>query len=494
MEKQILCFLILILGSTNIKAQDTLIQWQSKCSGGGYIEDMAINAKGEIITVGYWEGADYILNLSKEGKQKWYSSNWPKKLHPRLSSVIPIGGGYIYAGEMVDFWRDEPTRLLVGKIDSSGVRGTDFIHGDSFGIYCNKIIETFDEKNFVVVGGTYGHKGFNFYAIKMDASFKIIWEKSFGGDSFETANSIIQTPDSGFILVGNSNSINGDVSTNYGREDVWVIKLDKDGKLIWEKSFGGSKDDEAYSIIKANDGGYLIAGTTSSNDKDIKKTHGKKDVWLLKINDNGSLLWQKTFGGDADEEATTIARTKDSFYIIGGHTWSGKSGDVTYKKGQSDIWILKLKDSNLVWQKTYGGYNQEYLSTLKVTNENEILFSGHSSSCDSNGNLSGDSLRGLEGEPWIVQLGDKTVGIKESQKQKTSPSLYPNPCHTHLNITNAITPNTTAFIIDINGRILMSKALSDSNMTIDVSELPKGIFLLKLQNTVKVIIEKFVKE
>ncbi|MFC3161000.1 hypothetical protein ACFOEQ_23525 [Chryseobacterium arachidis] len=126
----------------------------------------------------------------------------------------------------------------------------------------------------------------------------IEWQKSLGGTGDESASSIIQTSDGGFMIAGSSNSNNGNVTGNHGSFDYWLLKLSSTGNLQWQKSLGGTGNDYASSAIQTGDGDYVVAGTTDSNNGDVSGNHGLTDGWILKLNsDAGVIYWKKTLVG-----------------------------------------------------------------------------------------------------------------------------------------------------------------------------------------------------
>jgi len=165
----------------------------------------------------------------------------------------------------------------------------------------------------------------------------ITWEKTFGGSAYDMANDIIQTIDGGYAVAGYTLSkVDGEKD-----EDAWVVKLDNQGNLLWDNTFGGSDWDEANSIIQTIDGGYLVAGGTAS------KGVGKFDVWIVKLNSQGNLLWDKTFGGSGDYNPMSIVQTKDGSYVIAGIPFSSNPRGVGF-------WIIKLDEQgNIIWDKNF---------------------------------------------------------------------------------------------------------------------------------------------
>ena|SRR5450432_1763948 len=142
----------------------------------------------------------------------------------------------------------------------------------------------------------------------------IAWQKSLGGSGDDQANSIVKTVDGGFIIAGTSKSNDGDVTGHHGSidsTDAWVVKLSSSGSIQWQKSIGGSGVDELDQIIPTNDGNFVAIGHTSSNDGDVSGNHGDWDIWVVKIDRNGNILWQKCLGGSLRDKAASIRQTID---------------------------------------------------------------------------------------------------------------------------------------------------------------------------------------
>ena len=178
------------------------------------------------------------------------------------------------------------------------------------------------------------------WVMKINSTGNIEWQKCLGGSENDEANSIRQTSDGGFIVAGKTRSDDGDVSGNHG-QDAWVVKLNPKGNIEWQKCLGGSWRDEAYSIQQTNDGGFIIAGETMSDDGDVSGNHGDVDAWVVKLNPKGDIEWQKCLGGSENDVARSIHQMSDGGYIVAGST-SSNDGDVSGNHGKSDAWIVKL--------------------------------------------------------------------------------------------------------------------------------------------------------
>jgi hypothetical protein len=168
----------------------------------------------------------------------------------------------------------------------------------------------------------------------------IEWQKSLGGDTTDQAYSVSKTFDGGYIVAGYSVSNNGDISGNHGNYDAWVVKISSSGVLEWQKSIGGSSIDGAYALVQTSDSGYVLAGTTASNNGDVTGNHGLNDYWVVKLSSSGSIQWQKCYGGTDEDIATSIRQTNDGGFVIAGYS-SSTDGDVTGNHGGMDYWVVK---------------------------------------------------------------------------------------------------------------------------------------------------------
>ena len=194
--------------------------------------------------------------------------------------------------------------------------------------------------------------GFDFWIIKVNSSGNIVWQNTIGGNLNDEPKSIVQTTDGGYLILGNSNSnSSGDKSENSkGESDFWLVKLDTNGAVIWNKTIGGNLEDIASKIISTNDGNFMLIGTsksTVSGDK-TEISRGDFDLWMVKVNPSGTILWDKTIGGSLDDLAYDIIQTSDNGFLIASTSSSNISGEKTENsRGDKDYWVLKLEPENL---------------------------------------------------------------------------------------------------------------------------------------------------
>jgi hypothetical protein len=224
------------------------------------------------------------------------------------------------------------------------------------------------------------HAGGDYWVIKIDASGTKEWSRYYGGSFTDTPYDVIQTQDNGYIILGSSDSNDIDISENRGSYDFWVVKISETGTLVWEKSFGGSEIDEARAISRTDDGNYMIVGDTRSNDLDVSKNKGAADLWIIKISPTGNLIWEKTLGGSSFDVGRSIYQTQDNGFIISGSSRSA-DGDVSVNQGQNDAWVLKIDaNANLEWQKTIGGTDIDFAFDAIELDDKTVIVVGESNS------------------------------------------------------------------------------------------------------------------
>lgn len=260
---------------------------------------------------------------------------------------------------------------------------------------------------------TGNHGSYDCWLVKLTAWGSVVWEKCYGGSDIDQVYTVQQTSDGGYIFAGKSRSVDGDVTGNHGDIDLWVVKTDDTGKLQWQRSYGSTNQETALSIQQTTDGGYIAAGWSRGSDGDVTGNHGGEDVWILKLTATGAITWQKNFGGSGDDVATFIQQTSDGGYIVTGNT-SSTDGDVIGNHGGIDVWVLKLTSTgSLAWQTCYGGSSDDengddiYQGSIQQTADGGYVFAGLTSSTD--GDVTGYH-GGVFYDYWVVKL-TSTGGI-----------------------------------------------------------------------------------
>lgn len=214
---------------------------------------------------------------------------------------------------------------------------------------------------------------------------KIEWQKCYGGSDGEGGYHILQTADGGYIIAGGSNSSDGQVTGNHGWEDIWILKITATGDIQWQRSIGGTSLEALRKIQQTNDGGYVIAGHTLSNDGDVSGNHGSVDYLVIKLSTNGDIQWQKCYGGFGAEILSSLWTTSDGGYIVSGAS-NSDDGDVAGNHGRKETswWIIKLtSNGDIEWQKSYGGSQPYGASSIWPTSDGGYIAAGPTQSIDS---------------------------------------------------------------------------------------------------------------
>ncbi|MBN8680501.1 MAG: T9SS type A sorting domain-containing protein [Chitinophagales bacterium] len=239
----------------------------------------------------------------------------------------------------------------------------------------------------------------------------IQWQQSFGGLKKDSARSVKQTRDRGFIVIGYTLSTDGDITGPIGGGDWWILKISDTGEKEWERTLGGMSTESAYDVAIADDGGYVVVGETYSADVNVSFNHGDRDIWAVKLDSIGNIQWEKTYGGTQSESGYSIKQTPDQGFIICGST-SSNDGDISQYLGFTDVWVIKAdKNGTIEWEQTYGGSDgDERGYCIDLTNDGGYIFTGETNSTN------GDITEALGNtDAWVVKLN----GVGEIQWQKT---------------------------------------------------------------------------
>lgn len=260
-----------------------------------------------------------------------------------------------------------------------------------------------------------------YWIVKTDDQGNKQWDKSYGGSGEEGLSTVVKATDGGYLLAGSSTSgISGDRSqSSRGGWDYWVVKVTRTGVKQWDKRFGGSGDDYIASVVPTSDGGYLLAGSSSSSISGDKSeaSRGRRDYWVVKVNIKGIKQWDKRFGSSGDDYLTSVIQTVDGGFLLGGFS-SGIRGDRSQpSRGLLDYWVVKVDSRGTkLWDKRFGGSSNDRLKSLIPTADGGYLLAGTSVS-DISGDKSQASRGSADSDYWVVKvdsrgnkLWDKTIG------------------------------------------------------------------------------------
>lgn len=215
------------------------------------------------------------------------------------------------------------------------------------------------------------------------AAQEIEWQNTIGGNWDDVPYTIEQTNDGGYILGGYSysDSTGDKVEPNLGGTDCWILKIDSLGNIEWQKTIGGISDDVVRIVHQMQDGGYIIGAYSRSDSSQFKTENsmGGCDLWILRLNSNGNILWQNTIGGNNDDYLASINTTNDMGFILGGISNSNISGDKTENcLGYQDYWVVKIDSlGDIEWQKTLGATGYDYLNNVLQTSDGGYIVAGY---------------------------------------------------------------------------------------------------------------------
>ena len=361
--------------------EDTARSIISTTDGGyavfGFSNSTDGDLEGKTLAVNdYW-----LLKLDAEGSIEWSKTYGGSKDDRGQSIVQTKDGGYAltgYAessdgdGSMNNGFHDN--WLL--KLDASGSIEWEKSFGFSGHDHSYDLVETEDGGLFFVgflditsaridgnteKGNTITRHGVGeFWGTKIDKKAAIQWRGYYGGTNNDRAHSVVKADDGGYVMAGFTESSDFDIENSRGSYDFWIVKVDDKGNLVWENSFGGTGIERAEDIAKTLDNGYVVTGITFSNDLDVSENHGESDIWLVKIDENGNIIWDKSYGGSQFDDGQSVALSKNGGYIISGNTKSS-DGDSNSNAGENDIWLIKTDaNGNMEWQKTFGGTGLDF--------------------------------------------------------------------------------------------------------------------------------------
>ena len=301
-----------------------------------------------------------LLGISNVSASSSSPVTWVKlyggALDDEAAAIVQTGdGGYAIAGTTYSFGAGSADFWLI-KTDSTGNVEWNQTYGGAGKDFAYSMVQTSDG-GYALAGETYsfGAGDSDFWLVKVDSSGSIQWNRTYGEPTADGANSIIQTSDGGYALAGYSTG-------NNASKDLWFVKTDSMGNMQWNRTYGGSSWDEANSVIQTSDGGYALAGTTNSL-SDV--TYMPHDCWLVKTDSDGNMEWNKTYDGDGGYDGgNSLVQTSDGGYTIAGNTGGFIGQNVWIIKTDPDgnriwdvIWSTRepAQTSSLI-QTSDGGY------------------------------------------------------------------------------------------------------------------------------------------
>jgi len=336
-----------------------------------------------------------------------------------------------------------------------------------------------------------GFGNLDYWAVKLDKKGNMEWQRTIGGEYADQLRSVIQTADGGYLLGGYSNSPESGNKTEkcYGTGDYFVVKLDRDGETEWQKSYGGSEDDQLYVVHQAYDGNYILAGNSNSGTSGNKNASNGKgtDFWVLKIDLRGEILWQETFDIGQTDLLTSLVENGDHTFLLGGYSQpapqSSKGGMTLNAKkeeeGINDYVAIKINEKGeQLWTASAGSNGEDILRKAVETRDGSYLLAGTSKGAPSRDRKSGKGGNDF----WVVKLRDK----EKKKEPKKYIEAFPNPASQFTNVVIGYDfTGGTCYVYDLSGRQLQVFAVKDRTVPVDLGGYPEGIYLVKVKTEVQ---------
>ncbi len=346
---------------------------------GGYI------ATGVIYTTGGTNAEVFLVKTDANGNSQWTQTYGTPGYDIGYCVQQTTDGGYIIAGMYSGH------SLWLIKTDANGIQQWNNFFSSLMLDTAYSVVQTTDGGYAIVGGYTYAPGPPDMWIIKTDSNGNKQWERKVGGGSAEYGHCIRQTTDGGYIIVGYTDSFGA------GQEDAELVKLDNGGNILWIKYYGGNNDDRGNSVRQTSDGGYIISGYTKSFGA------GQSDVYLIKTDGSGNLLWSQTYGGTNDDQGNSVRQTSDGGYIICGTTQSYGSGGV-------DVYLIKTDNvGTKQWDDTYGGLGNDDGQCADQTTDSYYIIAGTKFT--------------TYNEFWLIKLG---ISTNQPPNKPTKPSGQTN--------------------------------------------------------------------
>lgn len=444
-----------------------LLQSIRLTSDGGYILAGISNSNKGLDKQDESKGNDdfWIIKLDAKGNELWQKTIGGAGQEKLQSIILTADGGYLLGGSSASYKTrksSEGTTDLFGKAEDT--RGN-----------------------------------LDYWVVKLKKDGTIEWQRTLGGKYSDELKSVAVLENGNYLLGGTSNSPVSEDKTedNLGLNDFWLLQLDKKGSVIWQKTIGGSEDDNLFDLTATKDGGFFVGGNSNSTTSNSKTKGSEKgsDFWVIKFDNEANMLWQEVYNYGDRDVLTSIIENEDGTYLIGGYAQSEINGNTSLsskmkkgdKDGINDYIALKISaKGEEIWTQTVGSKGEEVMKKLLETRDGGYLLAG-----TSNGKASKDKDNAIGGNDfWVVKLKDKT----KPEKEKLPIEAFPNPAITFTNIIIGFDYTYgKANVYDLNGRQLQSHSL-DGNRTLplEMTSYPTGIYIVEIvtdkeKNSIKII-------
>jgi hypothetical protein len=468
----------------------------TKAPGGGYVL-ATISESNDIDASGNNGGFDnWIFKIDLNGELQWQKSIGGSGTDI-VSDIVTIpSGGYAIAGWTFSNGAPGSSALITGNHGVSDIwvarlnENGEVLWKKTIG-GCDRdeirmLIHT-NDGGLMLAGGTtsyntgdvYGSFGdWDAWVIKLNLQGEIEWQRIIGGTGIDYFFNVTETAAGDFLLAGLSGSLDGDLQNVplYGDRDCWIAKISNTGAIIWQKRYGGSAFDEIHGIDELPNGNIVFCGLINSNDGQVNSYYGFTDAWVAGTDAQGTLLWRQTIGGSASEIAFAVQALDNNHAIVVGRT---ESPDINVPgfHGATDGWCVIFNTAGAVVEKRcYGGTQSDAFFNIERLNDENFIMVG------SNASVNGDASthNGL-GDVWVVKIGDGgNVATDDPNQEVFELTAVPNPTADQLTVRTNFTGEKRLMIVDASGKILTKQTMKNTQHNLNVANLPAGIYQVQV--------------
>ena len=477
-----LAVLTIILGITSVsfaQAPDTL--WTNTFGGSGIERSrhgIQVSDGGYLIvgyTTSFGAGSDdvWIVKATSSGAFDWYSVFGGENADRAYSVTETADGGFLVGGYTLSYGAGGIDGWVI-KTDASGTLVWEKTYGGSADDVVHSVIQCSDG-NYIFCGSTasQGAGMRDAWLVKADTNGNIIWEKTYGDAQENHGRRVIQVSDGGYAIAGGTTNRGGDL-------DMWIIKTDSSGNLVWESSPGGSDDDFAWAIAEALDGGFIVTGRT------VSFSAGGNDLWLVKTDNTCAVEWDEAYGGVGNEYGRSVIVMPDSGYVLSGWTSTWGAGDL-------DIYLLRTDDAGtLIWDFFLGGTSLDAAEEVVRTADGGYVIFGYTDNWGAGGN-----------DYWLIKTEPDQTGVEAGFTPTPGAielSVQPNPFSSYLEITYGLPASSEVnlAIYDVSGRRVMGIGSSTSaagihSTSVGTEWLPVGCYEVVLRANGEQAVSRCVK-
>jgi len=435
-------------------------------------------------------------NIIRTQDNGWLITGWSAASSGSGNKTSPLYGSS-------DFW--------VIKLNSQFQLKWQNSYGGSGGDELKDAIELWDGS--ILLGGrsespisgtkTDTCRGFyDYWLVKIDSLGNQLWDKTLGSIGYENLSSLSVSSNGNITLSGTTeeDTLGTGEKTEpmYGHLDFWVISLDSMGNILWDKTLGGPQD-EYLGTIYTDGINYYVGGNSDSTSliaptmRTAPSKGGTYDCWLIKLDNNGNVLWNKCYGGNRGETIEQIIQFNSNELILASISNSDISGDKTesIRGFNSDFWLVKIDTAgNVIWDKTIGGSQEEYYEKITIIDANTIYLTGMTES-----GYSGDKTCNNNGssDVWILEFKPNTLGIAENVSEQFS--IYPNPVQNQFTVQSENASQIKQIdITNLSGQVMGHYYPETKNKTtISMDKFPSGIYWVNIIGDDFVSKQKIVK-